>query len=136
METKNPLPCAGTILVVDDEESIRKIAARLLQLFGYAVLLADDGLQGVEVFRVNQEKISAVILDMSMPNLNGLEALEEIRRIRSDARVLLFSGHNEEAAMEEFAGKRVDGFLQKPFKPEELRSKVKAVLEKSNLGVQ
>ena len=86
METKNPLPCAGTILVVDDEESIRKIAARLLQLFGYAVLLADDGLQGVEVFRVNQEKISAVILDMSMPNLNGLEALEEIRRIRSRRR--------------------------------------------------
>jgi CheY-like chemotaxis protein len=120
---------AGTILVVDDEESVRIIAARMLELFGFTVLLAADGRQGVETFRENKDKISAVILDMTMPHLNGEEAFREIRRIRADAKVLLVSGYNEQDATDRFAGKGLDGFLQKPFKPDELRDKLKAILK-------
>ncbi len=121
---------SGTILVVDDEEGVRKIAARILELFGFSTLLASDGREGVEMFRAHQGKISAVILDMTMPHLNGEEAFREIRRIRSDARVLLVSGYNEQDATDRFAGKGLDGFLQKPFKPDELRNKLREILEK------
>jgi two-component system cell cycle sensor histidine kinase/response regulator CckA len=119
----------GTILVVDDEESVRTIAARMLELFGFSTILANDGRQGVEAFRANKDKIAAVILDMTMPHLNGEEAFREIRRINSDARVLLVSGYNEQDATDRFAGKGLDGFLQKPFKPDDLRDKLRAILE-------
>ncbi|MEO5802653.1 MAG: PAS domain S-box protein [Verrucomicrobiota bacterium] len=123
---------SGTILVVDDEESVRLIATRMLELFGFTVMTAADGREGVETFRANQEKISAVILDMTMPHLNGEEAFREIRRIRSDAKVLLVSGYNEQDAIDRFAGRGLDGFLQKPFKPDELRDKLKTILKKKN----
>ena len=121
---------SGTILVVDDEESIRKVMARMLGLFGFSTLLASDGRQGVEMFRAHQEKIAAVILDMAMPHLNGEETFREIRLIRHDARVLLVSGYDEQEAMDHFAGKGLDGFLQKPFKPEDLRDKLREILGK------
>jgi len=120
---------SGTILVVDDEDSVRTIAARMLELFGFSVLLAADGRQGLETYRIHQEKISAVVLDMTMPHLNGEELFREIRRIRSDAKVLLVSGYNEQDATDRFAGKGLDGFLQKPFKPDDLRDKLKTILE-------
>lgn len=121
---------SGTILVVDDEESVRAISARMLELFGFTVLLAADGREGVEIYRQNQEKIEAVILDMTMPHLNGEEVFREIRRIRNDARVMLVSGYNEQDATDRFAGKGLDGFLQKPFKPDELRDKLREILGK------
>ncbi|MEO7299304.1 MAG: PAS domain S-box protein [Verrucomicrobiota bacterium] len=120
---------SGTILVADDEEGVRVIAARMLELFGFTVLLANDGRQGVELFRANQAKIRAVILDMTMPLLNGEEAFSEIRRIRPETPVLLVSGYNEQDALESFAGKGLSGFLQKPFKPDELREKLRAILD-------
>jgi two-component system, cell cycle sensor histidine kinase and response regulator CckA len=119
---------SGTILVVDDEESVRTIAARMLELFGFSVLLAADGKQGVELFRENKDEIAAVILDLTMPHMNGEEAFREIRRIRSDARVMLVSGYSEQDTADRFAGKNLNGFLQKPFKPDELRDKLRMVL--------
>lgn len=120
---------SGTILIVDDEESVRVIAARMLEFFGFSILLANDGQQGVEIFRANKEKIAVVLLDMTMPHLNGEEAFREIRGIQNDARVLLISGYNEQDAIDQFAGKGLAGFLQKPFTPTELRDKLRAILE-------
>ncbi len=122
----------GIVLVVDDEESVRKVAARMLELFGFTALLASDGRQGVELFRANQDKISAVLLDMTMPHFNGEEAFQEIRKIKNDVRVVLMSGYDEQEAIEQFAGKDLDGFLQKPFKLDELRDKLRALLEKQS----
>ena len=119
----------GTILVVDDEESVRTIVARMLELFGFSVLVAKDGQQGVETFRTNKNAIAAVILDLTMPCLNGEEAFREMRAIRSDARVLLMSGYNEQDAIDRFAEKGLAGFLQKPFTPADLRDKLRAILD-------
>lgn len=120
----------GTVLVVDDEASVRAIATRMLELFGFSVLVANDGREGVEMFRANKDTISVVILDMTMPHLNGEEAFHEIRRIRSDAQVLLVSGYDEQDAIDRFAGHGLAGFLQKPFSPIELRDKLRRILEK------
>jgi len=83
---------SGTVLVVDDEETVRTASARLLQSFGFTALLAVDGEKGVETFRQNAEAIVLVLLDLSMPRKDGAEAFREIRGIRGDARVLLMSG--------------------------------------------
>jgi len=119
----------GTILVVDDEASVRAVTTRMLELFGFKVLLASNGQEGVEVFRTNKDTVSAVILDMTMPDLSGDEVFREIRRIRGDARVLLVSGYTEDDAIDRFAEKGLAGFLQKPFKLVDLRDKLRKILE-------
>ena len=120
----------GIVLVIDDEESVRTVTARMLELFGFTVLLTADGREGVEVFRAQQEKINCVLLDMTMPHLNGDEAFREIRRMRPEVPVLLISGYNEQDLASRFIGKGLDGFLQKPFKPEELREKLRGILDR------
>ncbi|MEO6036536.1 MAG: response regulator [Verrucomicrobiota bacterium] len=132
----NPIPfpsnsarASGTILVVDDEESVRIITSRMLEFFGYSVLLAKNGKQGIQVFKTKKDTISAIILDMTLPDISGEDVFREFQLIRNDARVLLISGYNEADAMERFAGKGLAGFLQKPFAPPELREKLRTILE-------
>jgi PAS domain S-box-containing protein len=115
----------GTILVVDDDPSVRAITARMVEAAGFDVLQAVDGRHGVEVFSEKQTEIRAVVLDMAMPNLNGQEAFHEMRRIRPDVKVLLVSGFSEQDA---FQGPEPSGFLQKPFKPEDLSGKLQRIL--------
>ena len=122
------LKTGGTILLVDDEEGVRGATEQILQYFGFNVLLAADGLEGVEVFRKNAGKITMVILDMKMPRMNGREAFEEIRKIDKDVKVLLSSGYNEQEAMRLFDGKDIAGFIQKPYTIDALRDKIKAIL--------
>ncbi|MBA4149261.1 MAG: PAS domain S-box protein [Verrucomicrobia bacterium] len=122
---------SGTVLVVDDEELVRMVTAQLLENFGFDVLTAGDGREGVEQFRMHADKISAVVLDMTMPNMNGEEAFLEIRKLQPEARVLLISGYSEQEATTRFAGKGLAGFLQKPFTADDLRRKMRSVLEDS-----
>jgi two-component system cell cycle sensor histidine kinase/response regulator CckA len=119
----------GTVLVVDDEEAVRMITARILEAFGFDVLVAADGREGVESFRRHASKIVAVVLDMTMPHLNGEEAFREIQKIRKDTPVLLISGYSEQDATRHFTAKGLAGFLQKPFKPHDLLDKLRAILE-------
>jgi CheY-like chemotaxis protein len=116
---------SGTILIVDDDPSVRAITARMVEAAGFAVLQAVDGRHGVEVFTEKKEEIRAVVLDMAMPNLNGREAFEEMRKIRPDVKVLLVSGFSEHEA---FCGPAPSGFLQKPFKSEDLSGKLQRIL--------
>ncbi|MHB8522086.1 MAG: PAS domain-containing hybrid sensor histidine kinase/response regulator [Limisphaerales bacterium] len=118
----------GTVLVVEDEETVRSAVARQVEAFGFTVLLAGDGREGVEAYRAHAGEIVAVLLDMTMPHLSGIEAFREMRRIRADAQVLLMSGYNEEDATSQLAGKGLAGFLHKPFRPAELREKLHAIL--------
>jgi PAS domain S-box-containing protein len=110
----------GTVLVVDDEETVRATTRRLLERGGYRVLTATDGRDALRVFRQHQDAVDVVLLDMTMPHLDGSECYRELRRIRGDVRVLLTSGYNEQEAVSKFAGKGLAGFLQKPFRMKEL----------------
>ena len=118
----------GLVLVVDDEETVRDVAKQMLEQFGLTVLTAKDGQEGVQLFREHLEDISLVLLDMTMPQMDGLEAFEEIRRLHSNTRVILMSGYNEEDATNRFAGKDLAGFIQKPFRPQELIGKLQGLL--------
>ena len=112
----------GTVLVVDDEEAVRIVASRLLKTFGYEVTLAVNGREAVEKFREARSDYAAVLLDLTMPQMDGTEAFAELRRIKPEIKVVLMSGFNEQDAISRFAGKGLAAFVQKPFTPDELRT--------------
>ena len=114
----------GTILVVDDEKSVRVFMKKALEHFGYTVLLAKDGQEGVEIFQQNKEKIKAVVLDMTMPKMNGFEAFCIIRLIRNDVPVILATAFSEEEIADLFPKDSLAGHLKKPFKLSELESMI------------
>jgi two-component system, cell cycle sensor histidine kinase and response regulator CckA len=124
----------GLALVVDDDQGVREAASRLLEFFGFSVLQAVDGRHGTEVFRLHASEIVVVILDMTMPEMNGEETFREIRRVRSDVPVILTSGYNEIEATRRFTAKGLAGFLQKPFTPKELSQKLALALKPGSRG--
>lgn len=117
------------VLIIDDEEIALRVAKRTLEKFGFKVLTAKDGQEGVNVFRKNAGKIDGVLLDMNMPKMSGEETLGEIRRTDPKVRVILSSGYNHRNVIDKFAGKGLAGFIQKPYKPRILVEKLKAILE-------
>ncbi len=119
----------GIILLVDDDPSIRQVGAQMLQRLGFTVLIASHGREGVEVFRARQGDISCVILDLTMPEMGGEEAFRELRRIQRDVRVILSSGYNEQEVIQQFAGKGLAGFVQKPYTLANLRQVLHQVLQ-------
>jgi len=118
----------GTILIVDDEEDVRMVAAKMLQKAGFSVIMAEDGRTGVRLFRTHLDEISVVLLDMTMPDMSGEEVFRAIRTIRQDARVIVSSGYNEQETISLFQGKGLAGFIQKPYQPMQLIEKVREIL--------
>ncbi len=129
-EAKSPgeFHLEGTALVVDDDEGVRELAQEVLERAGMHVLCAADGRAGVEDFRENADRIRVVLLDRTMPELSGADALEAIRKIRPDTPIVLVSGYSEERVQDELGGKGLAGFLKKPFLPETLLERVADVL--------
>ncbi len=119
---------SGTILVVDDEETIRETAAMMLEDMGFKTLLAGDGLEGVALYREHQNDIVAVLLDMTMPKLDGVGCFRELRRINRNVKVILSSGYSEQEATGRFSGKGLAGFIQKPYLPNLLEETLKRIL--------
>jgi PAS domain S-box-containing protein len=105
---------SGTVLVVDDEEMVRKTTKMLFALAGFDVLTASDGEQAIDVFRTHHDRIVCVVLDLTMPKMGGDEVFAELRRIDPEVRVVLTSGYSEQDLVERFAGQRVFGFVEKP----------------------
>ncbi len=121
----------GTMLIIEDEEILRNVIQHSLTRFGFSVLTAVDGRDGVDTFQKHMADIRGVILDMTMPRMSGEETFRELRRLRPDVRVLLTSGYNEQDATNRFAGKGLAGFIQKPFQVASLIAKVRDMLEKA-----
>ncbi len=120
---------SGTILVVDDEELIRYVARRLVTKLGFDVVLAANGREGVEAFRAAAGRVRAVLLDLTMPVMDGAAALREIHRIDPQVPILLTSGFNQAEALARFGVHDWSGFLHKPFLPEQLADALRRVLE-------
>jgi signal transduction histidine kinase/ActR/RegA family two-component response regulator len=118
----------GQVLVVDDEETVRTLTRRMLERVGFAVLTAEDGRQAVEIFQRVTAEVDLVILDLTMPHLDGEACFRELRMIKPTIKVILSSGYNEQDVVNLFAGKGLAGFIQKPYTNEELIAKVREVL--------
>jgi len=118
----------GVILVIDDEEIVRRTAKKTLERYGYDVLIAENGQEGVSLFQALADKISMVLLDLTMPVLSGEEALRQLKSIRPNTKIVLSSGFNEVEAIQRFAGKGLAGFIQKPYTAAALAEQIKLVL--------
>jgi PAS domain S-box-containing protein len=115
----------GTILVVDDEDVVRRLAKAALHRIGYTVVTAVNGKEALHLYSSNSSGFDLVLLDMTMPIMGGEETLKELLEIRPDAVVLAMSGFNEREAKLRF-GNRIAGFVQKPFTPGQLGAKIAA----------
>ncbi len=119
----------GLILVVDDEEAILRVATGMLGQFGYEVMTAKNAAEGIDLYRRDHGRISAVILDLSMPGMSGLEAYDRMKEINPGIRALLTSGLMEDEHMARSREKGIRGFVQKPYSAEELSRKIKEIIE-------
>jgi CheY-like chemotaxis protein/two-component sensor histidine kinase len=123
-------PKLGTILLIEDEPAVRNVARKSLQDFGFSVVTAENGKQGVEIFQSGPGKFRMVLLDLLMPEMGGEAAFAEIRAIRSDVPIVVLSGFDEAEALRRMGGKLVHGFIQKPFTPDWLVESVLEALDK------
>jgi len=119
---------SGTILVVDDEDNMRSVVVTALTRAGFHTLQARDGREALELFRRHSDEFRLILMDLTMPNLDGEEACRELRRTGATVPVILCSGFNEAEALERFEGLDLAGFLQKPFALGTLVKKVREAL--------
>jgi PAS domain S-box-containing protein len=127
-EPAGDLAGSGLILIIDDEEMVRKAAQAALESYGYRVLTAENGQSGVDLFRRFSGQIDLVLLDMTMPVTSGDAALNQIREIQRNVPVLLSSGFDESEAVRKIAKGGWAEFVQKPYTSASLARKVKRAL--------
>jgi len=117
----------GTVLLVEDEEIVRRMAEIMLTSLGFKVLVANDGIEAVEMFRQHSNQIHVVVSDLSMPRMNGWETMTALRRLKPDIPVVLVSGHDESKAIAD-QPERPQSFLHKPYQMAELKEAVKKAM--------
>ncbi len=127
-----PIPKLGTVLLVDDEANVRNVVQKSLEDFGFQVVVAENGNQGMQLFEEGPEKYRLVLLDLTMPEMDGETTFEEIRKIRPEIPVVLLSGYDEAEVLRRMGGKPVQGFVQKPFTSDWLVESVLEALSKAD----
>jgi PAS domain S-box-containing protein len=117
-----------TILVVDDEDMVRRVAQASLEIRGYRVVMATNGVDAIREVK-KDPRIGVVLLDLTMPVMGGEEAIDEILTQRPGIKVIVSTGYDHREAIERFSAKPVAGYLQKPYTSRQLADKVKTVLK-------
>jgi len=125
---------SGLVLLVDDEETVRTTASAALRRYGYEVECAEDGAAAVAAFARRPMEFDAVLLDMTMPVMDGRMALAKIRAIRADVPVLASSGYSELEAARVFGTEPVSAFVQKPYTAARLAAAVRGILPRHAAG--
>ncbi|GFO68343.1 hypothetical protein GMLC_19220 [Geomonas limicola] len=113
----------GTVLLVDDEEAVLTVGTEILKELGFSVLTAHDGGEALEVFR-NTADIACVILDLTMPRMDGVECFRELKKMAPEAKILMSSGFNEQEVTQKLVGGGPVGFIQKPYTVSVLRQAI------------
>ncbi|WP_236075332.1 ATP-binding protein [Mariprofundus sp. EBB-1] len=122
----------GKVLIVDDDMRVRQVGKAFIESLHFTVMTADDGKEGLEVFAKHHTNLAAVLLDMTMPVLGGVEAMAGMREIDSNVPIILVSGYSEVEAGSLIAGDRPDAFLQKPFKAKTLKTTLYEVMHSTS----
>lgn len=123
---------SGTILVIDDEELVRRTARSVLEHYGYTVTVAENGKEGIDLVGKLNGSVSLVLLDMTMPVMSGEETLKHLKAIRPDLPVILSSGYSEVEATRRLADQGLAGFVQKPYAASQLAEQVKMALTRKD----
>jgi DNA-binding NtrC family response regulator len=122
-----------TVLLVENDDSIRDLGTRYLSRAGYKVLTAANGSEAFEICRTREKEIALVIIDLMMPDITGKQCLEELSRISSNVKVLVAGGYaNEDYARSELLG-LAKGFVHKPYEKTQLLSAIRQILDQDDL---
>lgn len=125
-----PIPAGPrTILIIDDEEGIRNVAARMLERLGFKAMICADGPAGIAWFGAHADETLCVLLDLTMPLMSGEATLRELRAISPAAPVVLMSGHGLVELGQRFGQIQPTAFLQKPFNLTALREMLEVVTQ-------
>ena len=111
---------SSTVLIVEDEDSLRVPVTKILRRGGFVVIEAADGRGAVDCFRAREAEISVVLLDVTLPSMSGPEVFDELRSIRPEVKVVLTSAYGEETVMHALGGGRPWAYIRKPYSPREL----------------
>lgn len=117
-----------TILLVEDEKSVREVGQQMLEKLNYRVLVASNGKEALQVFKSYQDKISLILADIVMPDMNGEELFREINQIAPQVKIIFVSGYSMETEVEKLKAEGLFGYIQKPFSLEILAHKVHQAL--------
>lgn len=129
---ENAVLISATVLLVEDDESVRMTAKLILEFGGLTVICASDGLEALEVFDAQRAEIDLVLLDLTMPNLGGLEAGAALRERAPGLPIILSSGYPEDAESFDLGGRGPTAFIQKPYGEEELLDLIAEVLGRAH----
>ena len=127
---ERPTGGTETILVVEDDASVRKVVETMLTQFGYETICVVDGQEAVDTFKMNGSKIKLILMDLIMPRKSGMEACREIRHLQPDARVLFTSGYTADFIRSRGELETGVDLIMKPVKPFELVRKVREMLDR------
>ncbi len=131
-DSKPAAPRRGTtVLLVDDEEVVREMVGEVLEQAGLAVLRAEDGRRALDLFREARGRVDVVLLDLSMPGWSGEQTCRRLRELDPGVRVILSSGYDPDEARGRFGADAPAGFIQKPYRPEQLLAEIERCLESS-----
>ncbi len=122
----------GTVLLVDDEQTVLDIAGRMLEMLGFSVETAVDGMDALDVFKRRRDEVKCVLLDLTMPRMSGEEAFKELRSLDPVLPIVLTSGYSEMEVATRFSGTNVSAFIQKPYRFSELRETLRRVIDPSS----
>jgi len=121
-----------TVLLVDDEEMVMDIGSQFLKRLGYSVRMASDGRQALDIYQRESDRIDCLLLDFTMPGMDGLETMQQIRKIRPDAKIIITSGYTRQQIEDQFTGiGPPDAFIQKPFEMKALQEKLCEVISRA-----
>jgi CheY-like chemotaxis protein len=123
-----PWKGTGRVLVVDDESQVRNMAIKIVERCGLSAVAASDGLEAIRLFADQSGKFDCVLLDLTMPHMDGEKTLDELRKIRADVPVIICSGYSVQEVSKRFQGKKVEFFLTKPFDIDSLTQAIRAVV--------
>ncbi len=118
-----------TLLLVDDEESIRDLGTRIFSRVGYHVITASNGMEALEIFRSKQDRIAMIILDLIMPAMSGAQCLEKLLQIDPEVKVLIASGFAVDGHTEHRVASGSKGFVSKPFNMSEVLTTIRRILD-------
>jgi PAS domain S-box-containing protein len=116
----------GVVLLVDDEETVRAIGGEMLKELGFDVVTASDGREALDLFK-SRNDIKLIILDLTMPHMDGEQCFRELRQLNPNVKVVMCSGFSEHEVTQKFAGKGLAGFVQKPYKLSILREVIQKI---------
>ncbi len=125
-----------TILIVDDNETIWDFLIEALQKLGYSVLLAENGLDAVEIYKHNPKQIDLILLDMIMPKMGGNNTFYKIKSIDPSASILLSSAYSLDDDIQELLKQGACGFIPKPHRIKELASEIRRILDEKKQAVK